>query len=167
MLARFIFKTFNALSRLYVWSLNCYYKQTLNIHPSVRLGMVKLDPSNIEIGKYTYIQSGEIFSGSASVKIGKYCAIGSNVSIKARTHDLSQPTADEQHSVNARRCADIMIGDHVWIGDNVFIREGVTIGNDAVIAANSVVVKDVGECMIVGGVPARAIRKNDQLQRKA
>lgn len=165
MLAKFIFKTFNAVERLKIWSLNRYYKQILDIHPTVRLGQVKLDPRNIAIDERTYIQSGEIFSGEAKVSIGRCCAIGKNVSIKARTHSLAQPTADDTHEVNARTFADITIGDRVWIGDNVFIREGVSIGDDAVIAANSVVTKDVPARMIAGGIPARHIRLNDELKR--
>ncbi|MBK6937136.1 MAG: hypothetical protein IPH18_09830 [Chitinophagaceae bacterium] len=47
----------------------------------------------------------------------------------------------------------------VWIGSNVYIRNGIKIGNGAVIAAGSVVVKDVGDYEIVGGVPARLIKK--------
>ena len=124
-----------------------------------------MDKKNITIAKGTYIQSGEIFSGDALVTIGKYCAIGKNVSIKARTHDLTQPTPDEINLVNKQKFANISIGDRVWIGDNVFIKEGINIGNDAVIAANSVVTKDVPAKMIAGGVPAKILRENTSLIR--
>lgn len=53
---------------------------------------------------------------------------------------------------------DIVIGDRCWIGTNVFIKEGVSIGNDVIIGANSVVVKDVKDKAIIGGVPAKIIR---------
>jgi serine acetyltransferase len=52
----------------------------------------------------------------------------------------------------------IHIGHDVWIGARVFIRDGVKIGNGAVVAAGSVVVKDVPDYAIVGGVPAKIIR---------
>ena len=129
MFAELIFKTIGAFRRVYLWSLNKYYKKRLNIESSVRLGFVKMDKKNITIAKGTYIQSGEIFSGDALVTIGKYCAIGKNVSIKARTHDLTQPTPDEINLVNKQKFANISIGDRVWIGDNVFIKEGINIGN--------------------------------------
>lgn len=53
----------------------------------------------------------------------------------------------------------VTIGHDVWIGRDVTIMSGVTIGNGAVIAANSHVVKDVGDYEIVGGNPARLIKK--------
>ena len=51
----------------------------------------------------------------------------------------------------------------MWIGDNVFVKEGGSIASHAVIAANSVVVKNVKEKEIVGGVPAKHIRINNSL----
>jgi maltose O-acetyltransferase len=165
MFADLIFKTTGAFRRVYIWSLNKYYKKRLDIDPSVRLGFVKMDNKNITIAKGTYIQSGEIFSGDALVTIGKHCAIGKNVSIKARTHDLTQPTPDDINLVNKQKFANISIGDRVWIGDNVFIKEGINIGDDAVIAANSVVTKDVPAKMIAGGVPAKILRENTSLIR--
>jgi maltose O-acetyltransferase len=125
---------------------------------------VKLD-RNVVIGKGTYCGDDcHFFAGElSSVVVGKFCAIGYNVHIKARTHDLAQPTPTETESQNSRLEKDITIGDYVWIGDNVFIREGVVIGSHAVVAANSVVIKDVAEREIVGGVPAKHIRFNNQL----
>jgi maltose O-acetyltransferase len=123
-----------------------------------------VDKKNISIGAHTYIKSGEIFSGEAKVKIGNYCAIGKNVSIKARTHSLKRPTADYVNKSNLRKYSPIRIGNFVWIGDNVFIREGVTVGDHSVIAANSVVTKDVPRRAIVGGVPAKLIRYNSELE---
>jgi virginiamycin A acetyltransferase len=53
----------------------------------------------------------------------------------------------------------VVIGNDVWIGHNVIIVGNVTIGNGAVLAAGSVVTKDVSAYTIVGGVPAKEIRK--------
>ena len=142
--------------------LDRYYKSILEIHPSASIGTCCLDKSNIEIGEGTYIKSGEIFSGKGVVCIGRFCAIGRNISIKARTHDLSRPTPNK-HARNLVKYADIRIGDYVWIGDNVFIREGVVVGDHAVIGANSVVVSDVPRGAIVGGIPARLIRYNEHV----
>ena len=54
----------------------------------------------------------------------------------------------------------IKIGNHVWIGINATILKGVTIGDGAIIAAGAVVNKDVEENSLVGGVPAKVIKKN-------
>ena len=54
--------------------------------------------------------------------------------------------------------APIVLGKNVWIGSNSTILQGVTIGDGAIIAAGSVVTKDVAANTIVGGVPARFIR---------
>ena len=52
----------------------------------------------------------------------------------------------------------IIIGDDVWVGDNALIMSGVHIGQGAVIAAGSVVTKDVPPYAIVGGIPAKLIK---------
>lgn len=140
--------------------LDGYYKSILDIDPSARIGNCLFDKKNISIGANTYMQSGTIYSGNACVVIGKNCAIGSNVSIKARTHDPRDPTSQDSQRVNKRVEKDIMIGDSVWIGDNVFIREGVSIGSNCIIGANSVVTKDVPPHSIAAGCPARIIREN-------
>jgi virginiamycin A acetyltransferase len=57
------------------------------------------------------------------------------------------------------RKGDLIIGNDVWIGYNATIMAGVTIGDGAIIATNATVVKDVGPYTIVGGNPAREIRK--------
>ena len=142
--------------------INGYYKSILDIHPSVSLGKCYLDRQNISIGEGTYFRSGEIYSGNATVSIGRYCAIGRNVSIKARTHSVGNPTKGTHDEINARVEEDIVIGDRVWIGDNVYIREGVSIGNDVIVGANSVVTKSVSDGEIVGGVPARSIARGSR-----
>lgn len=135
-----------------------YYISRLCIHKSARLGTAYLDTANISIGRGTYIKSGEILSGAANVTIGEFCAIGRNVSIKARTHNVTKPVKLTETGRNQRVEKDIVIGDRVWIGDNVFIREGVTIGDNAIIGANSVVTHSVPRNTVVAGVPAVVIR---------
>lgn len=66
---------------------------------------------------------------------------------------------DDGHTVAGRpRQGKIVIGDNVWIGLNSIVLKNVTIGDGAIVAAGSVVTKDVAPATLVGGNPARLIR---------
>jgi len=143
--------------------LNKYFKE-FNIHPKARLNYIEniWFKGNINIGANTYINSGRFVSGpNTKIIRGEWCAIGHNVNIIGWTHDLVQSTGP----INDRPCheKDVIIGNNVWIGSNVFIREGVQVGNNSIIAANSVVNKDIPENAIVGGVPAKIIKYKTDL----
>lgn len=88
-----------------------------------------------------------------SITIGDDVAISENVVIRdSDNHKLIQ---DGYQSTQP-----IVIGNHVWIGMNSVILKGVTIGDGAVIAAGSVVTKDVPPASLVAGVPAKIKKKN-------
>lgn len=133
-----------------------------HIHKSVSLGPdVKLIGPNdaFFIGEGSYINDGILAASSqGTVTIGKNCAIGYRVSIKAITHDVSKPCKNKQGEVSTV-ARDITIGDACWIGDNVFIREGVSIGNNVVVGANSVVTKSFPGSVVIVGVPAVIVRQ--------
>lgn len=57
---------------------------------------------------------------------------------------------------------DISIGNNVWIGDRVIILQGITIGEGAIIQAGSVVIKNIPECAIAGGHPAKVFKYRDK-----
>ena len=111
------------------------------------------------VGELSYLNQVHLSCGPHSrVVIGRSCAIGYNVSIKAITHSLYKPTNNASGPIiHVER--DIVIGDDCWIGDNVFIREGVTLGNNVIVGANSVVTQSVSDNRIVAGVPARIIKE--------
>ncbi len=118
---------------------------------------------NIKIGYATTLGMNNFFHGD--ITIGKYCQVGGDVAIHGSNHPMNYMTTyinknlfkGELHSL--KQSNKIKIGNDVWIGHNVIIVGNVTIGNGAILAAGAVVNKDVAPYTIVGGVPAKAIRK--------
>lgn len=112
------------------------------------------------IGSYNFFGSRVVLK---DVLLGNYCSIAPNVNIGPGAHDLDFVSTSQRLAgpVNGHKLSEhkTVIGDDVWIGVNAVIMQGVHIGTGAVIGANSVVTKDVGEYSIVGGVPAKFIRK--------
>ena len=95
---------------------------------------------------------------------GKNIHLGKNVFINAGCKFQDQGGITLNHDENPKNranliAAPIRIGNKVWIGSNATILPGVTIGDGAIIAAGAVVTKDVEECSIVAGIPAKFIRK--------
>ena len=103
--------------------------------------------------------------------IGKFCAIASNVKFimnggnHSINHFTTYPFAIFGHdwankiSIKGENKGDTIINNDVWIGYNSVIMPGITIGDGAIIGANSVVTKNVLPYNIVGGNPAKIIRK--------
>jgi len=89
------------------------------------------------------------------VYIGNNVMIGPNTLITTVGHPLT-PMGRRKHIGIAK---PVRIGDDVWIGGNVTILPGVTIGNNVIVAAGAAVTKDVPDNTLVGGVPAKVIRK--------
>ena len=82
--------------------------------------------------------------------------IGSGVHIYTTNHNYSDRL--KPISIQGSTVKDVVIGRESWIGANAVILPGVTIGQGSVIAAGSVVTKNVGAYTLVGGVPARIIK---------
>lgn len=108
---------------------------------------------NITIGKNVFINSGCRFQDQGGITIGDGTLIGHNVVLATLNHGLMPEDRGTTYP------APIMIGNNVWIGANATVLQGVTIGDNAVIAAGAVVTKNVPENTIVGGVPAKLIKK--------
>lgn len=108
---------------------------------------------NISVGKNVFINSGCSFQDQGGIYIGDGVLIGHNVVLATLNHDSNPIKRSTMHT------APIVIGNNVWIGANATVLPGVTIGDGAIIAAGAVVTKDVTNNVIVGGVPAKFIKK--------
>ncbi len=154
---------------------------------TVYLNAVVADPS-IEVGDYTiyndFVNDPSQFERNnvlyhypvnhERLRIGKFCSIacGAKFLFNCANHSLRSlstytfPLFYDEWELDKADVAsawdnkgDIVIGNDVWIGFEAVIMAGVHIGNGAIIGARAVVTKDVAPYTIVGGVPARAIRK--------
>lgn len=143
---------------------------------------------NIEVGDYTiyndFVHDPRDFEknnvlyhypiNGDKLKIGRYCSIacGSKFLFTSGNHALASlstytfPIFYEEWGLDAKDICgawdnkgDIIVGNDVWIGFEAVILSGVTIGDGAIIGARAVVTKDVPPYTIVGGVPAKTIRK--------
>jgi acetyltransferase-like isoleucine patch superfamily enzyme len=125
----------------------------------------------IQIGNYTYIgENTNVWSGD-SVTIGNNVQVSHGVNIiDNNTHSLDAKERHQEYkeiitrgSIQNRgniKSAPIIIEDDVWISFNASILKGVTIGKGAIIAANSVVTKNVEPYTMVAGNPAIFIKNN-------
>jgi virginiamycin A acetyltransferase len=118
---------------------------------------------SVRIGDYTTLGIHNFMFGD--ITIGKYCQIGAFVALHGTNHPVSYPSIYINFQLfngelaQNKSEAPILIGNDVWIGHGVNILSGVTIGDGAIIGAGSVVTKNVESYSIVGGNPARFIRK--------
>lgn len=113
---------------------------------------------NIHVGKNVFINSGCRFQDQGGIKIGDGVLIGHNVVLATLNHDIDPRKRSTLHP------APIVIGNNVWIGANATVIPGVTIGDGAIIGAGAVVTQDVPSNVIVGGVPAKIIKKIESSQ---
>lgn len=108
---------------------------------------------NITLGKNVFINAGCKFQDQGGIIIGDGALIGHNVVMATLNHDPDPEKRGTMHP------APIVVGKNVWISSNATILAGVTIGDGAIVAAGAVVNKDVPANTIVGGVPAKFIKK--------
>lgn len=125
--------------------------ETLRVFPPFYTDFGK----NIHLGENVFINACCHFQDHGGITIGDGCQIGHNVVFATLNH--GQKPEDRANTYPA----PIVLGRNVWIGSNSTILAGVTIGDNAIVAAGAVVSKDVEADTIVGGVPAKFIRKID------
>ncbi|MEB2779615.1 CatB-related O-acetyltransferase [Algoriphagus persicinus] len=116
-----------------------------------------------DIGFRTTLGTNNFFGGKVS--IGKYCQLGRDLAFHPTNHPMSYLTTyvnnhlykGELKSFKTEK--PIKIGNDVWIGHGVIVMAGVNVGNGAILAAGSIVTRDVEPYTIVAGNPAKPIRK--------
>lgn len=117
----------------------------------------------IKIGYGTTLGYNNLLGGT--ITIGRYCQLGVDIALHATNHPISYMTTYINYNLfqgelqQLKEGNKIEIGHDVWIGHGVIVVGNVSIGNGAIIAAGSVVTKDVAPYAIVAGVPAKEIRK--------
>ena len=120
----------------------------------------------VVIGENTQLNPFTVIYGGNSIHIGNNVMIAPHCMIAAGNHDYVQTDIPMRFAGTVTK-GPIVIEDNVWIGANCTITDGVRIGRDAVVAANSLVNKNVDPYAIVGGVPAKVIgsRKREKAER--
>ncbi|MCB6365035.1 sugar O-acetyltransferase [Intestinibacillus massiliensis] len=108
---------------------------------------------NITVGKDVFINTGCRFQDQGGIVLGDGALIGHNVVLATLNHDEDPAKRHILHP------APIILGKNVWIGANATVVPGVTIGDGAVVAAGAVVTRDVPPNVVVGGVPARILKR--------
>ena len=149
------------------------YRVYLNNHGLIKLGDdVSLNSfpggAYYRTGLQTYCENAKIIIGNhcringtmihcrESVVIDDYCMFGPGTVIcDNNSHRIS---SDIYERLKAPESAPIIIKKNVWVGMNSLILKGVTIGENSIVAAHSVVIKDVPKNTVVGGNPAKIIK---------
>ncbi len=110
--------------------------------------------SKISIGENTWIGSNFTVSGNGTFIVGDFCDIGPDVSILTGTHKIGP------HNHRAGEGIDLIvnIGDGCWIGAKSTLLGNIKVNDGAIIAAGSMVIRDVRSDTLVGGIPAKEIK---------
>lgn len=120
------------------------------VYSSVRIYM----PWNLEMDEYSCLSPEVDCYNVDKIKIGANSTVSQKTYLCTASHDITK-------SHNPLITAPITIKDQAWVGASVFIGMGVTIGQGAVVGATASVYKDVKPWTVVGGNPAKFIKKRE------
>lgn len=128
-----------------------YIKLFVKCHRSAKL----FHADRLDIGEYVYIGPNCMVNAQGGVRIGEGTILGPEVVILSSNHDYSRGQTLPYDLYDRQQ--PVQIGAGVWIGYRAMICPGVKIGDGAIVAMGSVVTKNVGVGVIVGGNPASKI----------
>lgn len=109
--------------------------------------------------------NGTCFVAYDEIEIGDYCQFGSSSLITDTDFHPIDPAnrllqmKGEEFPFESVKKNKVKLGNNVWVGWGTIILKGVTIGDNSIIAAGAVVVEDVPSCVIVGGNPAKIVKR--------
>jgi acetyltransferase-like isoleucine patch superfamily enzyme len=133
-----------------------YRKFSLGKHSVVEsFSCINNAVGDVVIGDYTRIGIHNTIIGP--VTIGSHVNLAQGITVTALNHNFEN--INERIDLQGVTIKQVVINDDVWIGANAVILPGVTIGRHAVVAAGAVVTTDVPENTVVGGVPAKMIKR--------
>ncbi|RUO37053.1 acyltransferase [Aliidiomarina taiwanensis] len=153
LLPRFSF--FNSIKSYFLMMMGAKIGKGVIFYPGVWIAPGR----NLNVGNNVDFSKGVLVTTGGGVDIGDRVLIGYRTQILSANHAI--PKKGERIPVSGDVYSPVVIENDVWIGANCVITPGVKIGEGAVVAAGSVVTKDVVPYAIVGGVPAKIIKMRD------
>lgn len=121
-------------------------------------GRVKGINRNVTVGDYANF-NGLTIIGGGTLTIGNYFHSGKDIVIITESHNFENAESIPYDKKRIKR--PVVIGDYVFIGHGSILMGPLSVGEGAIVAAGSVVVKDVPSCAMVGGNPAKVIKFRD------
>jgi acetyltransferase-like isoleucine patch superfamily enzyme len=114
----------------------------------------------LRVGDHTFIGHNCNFAVAAEVTLGSHCLLASNVQVfDYDGHSIDAAKRRWNEPFPPENCKPVAIGDDVWLGTGVLVLKGVTVGDRSIVAAGSVVTRDVPPDVIVAGNPARVVKQ--------
>jgi len=127
-----------------------WFGATIGPNSRIRSSVHVMHPWLLTVGDYTTLGDRVRVYNLGPITIGDHTVVSQDVHLCAGSHDHRDPTFPLIR-------AEIKIGSSVWIAADAFVGPGVTVHPNAVVAARSVVVKNVGPGHLIGGNPGRSI----------
>lgn len=153
------------------WFIKVVYTRLKYTFNGVELSNDVVAEKNVQLSKGVFIGRNSYIGPNSNIrgniKIGKFFLCADNVCFVGGEYNynyVGNPIILSESDMSK----ETIIGNDVWVGHNVTILRGVKIGNCSIISAGSVVTSDIEDFSIVGGVPAKSIKKrfNNEEERR-